>query len=175
MNDVIIIKKYYEDLWLNLEVQEYINNHFDKMTEKGYQVSPEGTGLVLTTSHQNDMGVILNSDLFQDLILWIKEQVKQAYPKLYDREINDVYFMKVWSNKMYKQSSGDWHVHGNADIVGIFYLNVPENGAYLITETQNVITTNGDLVIHRGDLNHAVSEHKSDEPRIVLVFDMIGV
>jgi hypothetical protein len=175
MHDKIIIKKYHEDLWSKSEVQEYITNYFDKMIENGYTLSPEAQGGIVLTTPIDDMGFILLNPLFKELVEWVQEEIKKAYYEFYGPELKNFYLGRVWSNKMYKNSNGAWHSHDGNEVVAVFYLNVPKNGAYLITETENVITTNGDLVLHTGTMPHAVSTHNSDEPRISFIFEGLMV
>lgn len=175
MSHQIKVVKYKEDVWnTNEKVRNYINNYFESEVVKNIEKSPEANGVALSTAGLPG-NWILESDELKPLVSWIVDEIKKAYVDFYNQEVDDINFVRVWSNKMYENSSGAWHTHYSADVVGIFYLNVPDNGAYLITETENIMTTNGDLVMHKGDLPHSVSEHKSDEPRIVLVFDTIGV
>ena len=70
-------------------------------------------------------------------------------------------------------SSVKWHRHVFDGIVGIFYLNVPENGAKFLTEETEILVKTGDLLIHRSDLKHAVSRHTVEEPRVSLIYEGI--
>jgi hypothetical protein len=74
---------------------------------------------------------------------------------------------------MYLGSKVGWHSHGEEVLVGIFYLNAPENSSKLITPKQEITVTNGKLLIHEGNLAHCVSEHLSEEPRTILVFEVV--
>jgi hypothetical protein len=98
-----------------------------------------------------------------------------------------IFYDRMWINKIYKNCSGKCHTHeGSNDGSAIFYFDVPENGSKLIilknkidsavTEKHKdmsyyVDVKTGDLILHRKNVPHAVSEHMSDNPRICFVFD----
>lgn len=94
-----------------------------------------------------------------------------------------------WANKMYKGCKGRSHAHiSSCDAVVIYYLNAPEDSANLYftdvkiwglleenipeKNKKRIITRTGTIVIHRPDLFHAISEHLSDEPRIVIILEI---
>ena len=75
---------------------------------------------------------------------------------------------------------------GSPDIVGIFYVDNPENGSQLVfvdkdfigalpsdipeSNKQYINTNSGDLIMHGPHVRHAVSEHKNSKPRICFVY-----
>ena len=167
----IIIKKYHEDIWKNNKnIQKIFNDYFDQEEIKRIDQSFQSTGMALSTVGLNNSWILNNDDL-GPLIQWIDQEIHNAAEEFFQKQYKNIYWSRVWSNKMYKNSSVKWHVHGGADLVAVFYLNVPDNGAKLITKNSEFVTQTGDLVIHEGFLEHSVSEHLVEEPRIVIIFE----
>jgi len=98
--------------------------------------------------------------------------------------------LRGWSNRMYKGCKGRAHKHSSGcDSVAIYYLDAPENSAdlYFLDLKQwglleehvpskfkkRIETRTGTLVIHDPDIYHAVSEHLSDIPRLVIILEII--
>lgn len=86
----------------------------------------------------------------------------------------------------YIQERGDYNEENFCpDAVAIFYVDVPEGSSQLVlinngipdlphtafTEKHFMTHTAGQLVIHSPQVWHAVTEHQSDSPRNVYVFD----
>jgi hypothetical protein len=134
-----------------------------------------------------------------NLIQWIKSSCVCAL-SAYNITANDVKITRSWMNRMNQGSQGRCHVHTGKDILGltespdlvaIFYVNNPENGSKLVIVKDGVagtlpsdipesnkiyITPNsGDLVIHRPEVYHAVSEHCNSDPRICFVFQLTAI
>jgi hypothetical protein len=102
-----------------------------------------------------------------------------------------IFYTRMWINKIHKNCSGKIHTHeGHNDGTAIFYYKVPENGSKLIiskykkdidqieqTNENNVFeyidVKTGDLIIHKRDVPHGVSEHLNTEPRICFVLDFM--
>ena len=103
-------------------------------------------------------------------------------------------FGRSWVNYMYKGCSGVSHTHNGhlslyAEMVGIFYLSVPPGSGDLVileTDIQNLtpdeVIQGGkihippqpySLIIHGKDVNHAISEHGSEEERICIIVEAL--
>ena len=136
-----------------------------------------------------------NSD---QLLKWIKQKISIVAPVLGFHNSQSVDLTIDWMNVMYKGSFGNCHTHHDIcevnpgrNLVAIFYLSAPKNSSDLLIlkntkdysargispatippdEIFSVAITTGDLIIHKVDLPHAVSEHLSNDPRLCLVME----
>ena len=118
-------------------------------------------------------------------------QILEPYKKEYEKEFGfpETKFIRAWGNKMYKGSFGRAHYHPEyAKIICIFYYVVPEtksanlvfidNHKQFVTEKEVscnfkyvVASEPGMAVFHLSSMNHVVSEHMSDQPRISIVLE----
>jgi hypothetical protein len=124
-----------------------------------------------------------------DLNNWIKQECAEFF----NVDIKRIKLSASWMNKLNYGSQGRCHNHEGSETLGpdptavaIFYQNNPINGSdlifiqngevgkyhsdYLEYEKLRLSPQTGDLVVHDPTLWHAISEHKSDEPRICLVY-----
>jgi hypothetical protein len=140
-----------------------------------------------------------------ELTKWVTKSMLEAKNIFgIDKPANSISYKRSWANRMSKGAQGKCHRHivldnymathtdyssenFRADIVGIFYVDVPPNSADLIfikdgipdalhTEFKEedkyyLKPITGELVLHTPNLWHAVGVHNSDLPRNVFVFD----
>lgn len=141
------------------------------------------------TSVGNEYSDIVTMPGASKLVEWIRQRILETNPKA-----KNLIFAKSWANKMFKGSQGLIHAHTHPDFklrvpdfVAIFYINIPTNGSQLIfvkdgkfntrygeypeSQTKEMYSETGDLLIHAPQLPHAVTIHNSDEPRLCLVFE----
>lgn len=171
----VVIKKYHEDLWNNnRKIREAIENYLNSEEVARKSNARESKGATLTTARL-DPSWMINIRELDPLLDWVGKELLSASYTIRGKKYKAIEFRRAWANKMFKNSSGDWHNHSFDGIVGIFYLNVPSNGARLLTKEMEFLNKTGDLLIHDGDFDHAVSTHLSEEPRIVLVFEALLV
>jgi hypothetical protein len=141
---------------------------------------------------------IENIPSLQPLMVWVGAQIMNAAPYITNFNPSSFVYTRTWVNKMYKGCSGRAHSHGQTKFdnrgVAIFYLQVPKNSSDLVflkgsndkfklvedyfNENQEIIYANireGELLFHDNGIMHAITEHKSDIPRICLVFDFMYI
>jgi hypothetical protein len=130
--------------------------------------------------------VLLKLDGIDILLKYISNIILREH-NITNGMYREVVFNRAWANKIFKNCSGVCHVHnGPNDGTAIFYFSVPDDGSNLIVLkhpidgvvkechkdiSKYIKVETGDLVIHKQDVPHAVSEHMSDLPRICFVFD----
>ena len=171
----------YNDSLLKLDIintfnkKQVLENGINSKEKLGKGYSTCGLGKHYVTNLRN---VIPLLDYISQIIL----------KKFYNNKKNiKIFYTRMWMNKIYRNCSGKCHMHeSDNDGTAIFYFNVPENGSKLIilknkidsdvTEKHKDIShyvdvKTGDLIIHRKNVPHAISEHMSDNPRICFVFD----
>lgn len=90
------------------------------------------------------------------------------------------YFIaNIWGNLNKKGHYNALHGHGNTDIVGCYYVQMPEDPAPIIIldgdVLHNLYFKTGDLVIFDGKLSHAVEPNLSDTDRISLAFNILKI
>lgn len=127
------------------------------------------------------------------LTAWVLEQCSQVLgaPARVDRS---------WMNRLNTGSQGRCHRHlgvdkpgmqQTPDLVAIFYVNNPAGGSNLVIVNDGIAgqlpsdmpesnkyyirPSTGDLVMHRPDVWHAVSEHLADKPRICFVYQVLTI
>jgi hypothetical protein len=131
------------------------------------------------------------------LLNWVKEKAIEVAPFL-GFNCKTIDLTIDWMNVMYKGSFGNCHTHDDESepdtakkVVAIFYLQAPENSSNLLVvkktkdyssmgvspftipedEIYPITVKTGDLILHKVDLPHAMSEHKNFDPRIVVVME----
>lgn len=131
------------------------------------------------------------------LLEWVKKKAIEVSKDL-GFKCNSVDLTIDWMNVMYKGSFGNCHTHDDDSepdtankIVAIFYLQAPANSSNLLAvkktidyskmgvspftiskeEIFSIPITTGDLILHKVDLPHAMSEHLNDIPRLVVVME----
>jgi hypothetical protein len=151
----------------------------------------------IKNSNASDCGEVLTSvghdysDLTElpgisTLMEWINQEILKT-----NQFAKDIQFTKSWCNKMYKGSEGLFHNHFyheiKPDFVAIFYIQAEGDCANLVfyqdaklhshyydydeNKMVKICSKSGMLVVHSPEIPHAVTEHKSDIPRICLVFE----
>jgi hypothetical protein len=140
-----------------------------------------------------------------NLTKWVSDKILSAKDVFnINKPANHISYKRSWANRMLKGAQGKCHRHVEldnymatftdyaaenfrADVVGIFYVDVPPNSAELIfikdgipdalhTEFKEedkyyLKPISGELVLHTPDMWHAVGVHNNDLPRNVFVFD----
>jgi hypothetical protein len=98
--------------------------------------------------------------------------------QIIEKEVNESlshYISRSWFNINSTGNSNNWHHHGLHPIVGVFYIQVPENSGNIEfqknEENFSYFPINGDFLLFPGNLNHRVLENKSTEDRISLAIN----
>ena len=170
--DTIILKKYDKDVWnTNEDFRKEFNLYFNKEEIKNRTITQAKGFLSSTASDHISEDWILNSKYLKPIINWIEKEILESTKYFLNIEYKNIYPSRIFINKMYKNSSADWHSHTVSGLVGVFYLNAPENSGELLTKNKKIRVKTGDLIIHQPELKHAVSKHLIEEPRISLVYE----
>jgi hypothetical protein len=124
-----------------------------------------------------------------DLNKWIKQECAEFF----NVDAKRVKISTSWMNKLNYGSQGRCHNHEGSETLGpdptavaIFYQTNPVNGSDLIFiqdgeygkyhtdypeyEKLYFTPTTGDLIVHDPSMWHAIGEHRSEEPRICLIY-----
>lgn len=122
------------------------------------------------------------------LLKSVKDCIRELDPSK-TKEKYEIVFENIWTNRNFKGSTVKVHRHPESlENVCIFYIDVPEEGcADLVVLEKGVTQTplsdypedtkiyinvsKGDLIIHKPNVLHAVSEHKSDYPRTCIILN----
>jgi hypothetical protein len=176
------------------EVEFYTNENFLHNLNRLFNhpamrdtVSNEQVGDAQTTVGKNFL-LPLKLPGAENLERWIHERLMEAAPHFVDFTPTSIQFVRTWTNKMFRGCEGQTHNHrGPNHGVGVFYVNIPENGSDLVFVRDGVYMTKisdyaigdvvfagtrtGELVLHDTEISHAVSEHDNDEPRICIVVE----
>ena len=166
------------------QVAKKICNEYDFKPEE--QVGDVITSCIISDIPQH----VFNVDRFDNLYEWICNKLMSVSSSFGIENPKEVKISRAWANKMYKGSSGLCHNHiSNKEYSGvaIFYVSVPEGSSDIVFVDGGVNNTplseypedvkeyvklkDGDLLIHESDSPHAVTEHKSDDPRMCIVLD----
>jgi len=174
--------------------QTFLKN-IDLMLGTEYRVSLQGKGKSQTSVYNKKVftpdKLPMDFDGADELKLWLTKRVPKALELLsdynYDRRIT-VY--RNWINKKYLNSCIIPHNHGSQKdfFVGVFYINYPKDSGKLFftkhyDETKHHIEdyddedvhvvneTEGEFIIHRGDMVHGVTEHLNEDPRLSMIFE----
>jgi hypothetical protein len=120
---------------------------------------------------------------------WIDARIMESYIHFVDFIPSGIKYFRNWTNKIFKdaQVSVHDHAHKSVDGVGIFYVNLPDNGADLVfikdgadlTTVDNyspadivqVNARDGELVLHDPTILHTTTKHNNEEPRICIVIE----
>lgn len=142
----------------------------------------------VSTFRLKDYFLFKDVDGIDPFLAWFKEQALSVSDYFGYPNAKDVTFFRAWTNKIYKGCSGNVHDHDpNSHAMAVFYPLAPEDSADfgLVKDgwahaknheikPENISWQNikeGDLIFHETRAWHTVSEHKSDEPRIVFVME----
>lgn len=149
--------------------------------------APEAQGRALSSVSSKNK--LFNFPWFYNFIIHLSPYIENSM-NFFNLEGKNLKIKRAWVNKIFKGCKGTNHSHGvdNCDLVCIYYYSSPENSSQLILNnfkffnvTDDLIpeelkyyikVKTGDLVVHRPGTFHAVSEHKSDEPRICFVVEL---
>lgn len=181
---------------VNLDKHLFIDKKFDdkiknllKNVSFDENKAQEKNGLAKSTTHLPN--VLFQIDNFTEIMEKFLFPYVAQYSQLIKKEpVKNITVQRCWINEMFKGSSGKIHYHQNCNIVAIFYYQVPKNSSHLVLiesfengknyiedysfeEKSYIKISEGDLIIHKNDLYHGVSEHKSEESRICFVFDLL--
>jgi hypothetical protein len=177
-NNDFYIQKYNDDIWnKNPALREYINRNLSDATVLERNKVKQASGNILSTVDliNFDERWLLVSPELQPVIAWVKTQMKKvadAEDYMHNKKIQ---WRRIWVNKMLNNSSVIPHVHDFDGLVGVYYLYMPKNSAQLKIKDQQLKCQTGDLVIHKSNIIHSVSEHLAEEPRISIIFEAIFV
>lgn len=122
---------------------------------------------------------------FFNIFSWVVGEISKLKNEFVGTNIT---FTRTWVNKIFEGCSGACHIHPSENSgVAIFYLSAPEgssdlviinNGVegtphtnYKLEDTFYLPVKTGQLVVHKPETPHAVSEHKSSEPRVCLIME----
>jgi hypothetical protein len=188
---------------LTKAVDHVLNLPYFKNKLKGLKAdSLRGNGL---TSVGHEYLALANLPGSSNLNKWVETQMLAARELLgIDKTGTKVKFKRSWANRLFKGAQGKCHQHVKVDqyiaeltdyehvnfrpdIVGIFYVDVPEGSSSLSVvnngreDTQAVDYAEedkyyihpkeGELILHLPEVWHAVTVHNSDLPRNCFVFD----
>jgi len=186
------MKKFGPGTDFNKKVNLYFNNPiFSNRTKPSEQ---NGKGKAITSVGLNGVLPFFKSIGLEGTELndWLKKTFYKAAKDMelpVDPKIHKQVFLRSWANRMYKEVSGNAHIHGNVcHLVGIFYYEVPKNSSKLIFVNEHIYDVPVDklnkekleyldpepgmLVCHDPWIPHAVSEHGNELPRTCFVFDI---
>lgn len=128
----------------------------------------------------------------QEFSYWIENEVNQ-----FSRHYNSSASYKIdqcWLNVYYKGDFQEPHIHPGFDFSAVYFVSTPTDSGKLIFENAQAMSDmrpiktkketdlnataavyapmEGQLVIFRSNLRHAVYPHQSDQPRISLAFNL---
>jgi hypothetical protein len=172
----------YDSKSLNEDIDDLFNTEFIKTIGS---ISPEQRGIGYSTCHLENNSSVTNLTDISLLIDYITGIIVENF---YQNPNQQIFYPRIWINKIFKHCSGTCHIHSDSDVDGvvIFYYSSPKNSSKLIVLKDNIEgevreehfnishfidVSTGDLLIHKNDVPHAVSEHLNDEPRICFIFE----
>jgi hypothetical protein len=165
------------------------NEHLTNVLNEKLGYSPDGQGNFTTTAY--DQTLFYEIDNKRYILNWLKNVVEN-YCKEKQIIIQDILIERSWCNRFFYGAKGKPHCHSHpntiVDNVVILYYQIPENSSkfvlinskeqlesydeYKYKDLHFLPVRPGMAIIHDADVLHAVSEHHSDEPRTVFVFDI---
>lgn len=107
----------------------------------------------------------------------IIDQAKVYAAELLNKQA-DTLKIGCWINIMHQGHTTSLHRHDDDDelLSGVYYLKVPEGSGHFILhdagQLQDVEPEEGHFLFFSPTLNHEVTEHQSDEPRISIAFNI---
>ena len=104
-----------------------------------------------------------------DSIPWATEIVKQC--------LDTAGIIKptkhVWFNVNGKGAHHNWHSHGGASVVGVFYVKIPDGSGDIEFRDRTAITPYpGLLLIFPAGTQHRVTPNKTNDTRISMAFNI---
>jgi hypothetical protein len=170
------------DKEFNEHLTDVLNMHVG-----GYSPEAGDTGEYVSTS--NDDSVIFKIDNRQYIMNWLRKVVSDYCLKKGIRA-EKLQINRSWCNRIQRNTKGKPHTHGGPDTqkVVILYYEVPENSSKFVFINSNeqldsydeykykdlhfLTVKPGMAIMHDAEVVHAITEHQSDEPRTVFVFDI---
>lgn len=130
----------------------------------------------------------------QNFSNWVENEVTQ-----FSRHYNSVSSYTInqcWTNVYHRGDFQEPHIHPGFDFSAVYFLSVPPNSSKLIFENSLAMSDmrpiktsqetelnstmamyvpiEGQLVVFRSNLRHAVHPHNNAEPRISLAFNLLA-
>lgn len=180
-NDIDYIKK---DRIFNEALDNFLS-------EERFDMSgiDEVTGRAISTCHFDHE--VLQLPKFFLIKNWLENVLFRYSSQTNLPSWSDYKFNRAWVNRIFEGCSGEPHIHGGkgTDLVVILYYHVPKEDSsnlVLIDDTEIkksyndydfnklaiVPTKTGMAICHSPKMLHAVTEHRSKEPRTCFVFDI---
>lgn len=104
-----------------------------------------------------------------DSIPWASDLVKQCLDVASILEPTK----HVWFNVNGLGAHHNWHSHGGASVVGVFYVQVPEeSGDIEFKDAPSITPYPGLLLIFPAGLEHRVLPNKTNNPRVSMAFNI---
>jgi hypothetical protein len=175
----------------HIKNDQAFNQSLDKVLEEFSKIQPEcetKTGDAITTCGDNS--VFYNIEKYHLVIQWA-ENTLSAYFSQRHIENFEYRFIRTWCNRIFKGCRGRLHDHyyGIENTLSlVLYYQIPENSSkyvvvdgrkktdsYLDYDIEDVIILDvkeGLGICHSTKYFHDVTEHRSDIPRTVFVFDV---
>lgn len=145
-------------------------------------------GEAVSTFRLKDYFLFKNVKGIDQFKQWFEVQALAVSSYFGHPDAKGVTYFRAWTNKMFKGSSGNVHDHDpDSHAMAVFYPIAPDGSADfgLVKDgwahaknhdipLENISWQNvkeGDLIFHETNAWHTVSEHKSEEPRVVFVIE----
>ena len=162
--------------------------HLSKYLPRGEHIQARGEA----TTTVNLPKIFRDLPGFRLLLNILMPSIEEARNGIFPNANGKLELIRGWANVMHKGSTTVSHIHdpmkNDPCLVCIFYLEAPTNSAQLViidddasnlecvdfpSEKLHYIPVHPNmLVCHTDDVNHAVSEHLSDDRRISIMFEM---
>lgn len=185
--DYIIARTHCEDesIYKNKELVEGLDFLFSQSNLDPYLEDQNGKGLSTFRVPGYWLFDVRGIELFQK---WFKIQALEVSDYFGQPNATDIKIFRCWTNKGWKGYSGNVHDHDpDSHAMAVFYPLAPEGSAdfglvkdgWAHAKNHEILPENiawqnikeGDLIFHETRAWHTVSEHKSDNPRIVFVIE----
>jgi hypothetical protein len=168
------------------EFNEHLTNVLNRH-ENSYCPEAGDSGEYIST--WNDNSLFFEIDNRQYIMNWLQKVVSD-YCSEKSVHVESVEINRSWCNRIKRNTKGKPHTHGGPDTqkVVILYYQVPENSSkfvfinskeqlesydeYKYKDLHFLPVHPGMAIVHDADVLHAITEHNSDEPRTVFVFDI---
>jgi hypothetical protein len=170
------------DKEFNEHLTNVLNDH-----KGGYCPEAGDTGEYISTASDNS--ILFKIDNRQYIMNWLQKVVSD-YCSEKGIYIEKLHLNRSWCNRIYRNTKGAPHKHidPNTDKVVILYYEAPENSSKFVFINSNerlnsydeykykdlhfLTVKPGMAIMHDSQTMHAITEHNSDEPRTVFVFDI---
>jgi hypothetical protein len=168
------------------------NEHLTKVLNEyrdEYVPEPGDTGEYSSTSKDNS--IFLRIDNRQYITNWLREVISDYFSEK-GVQAENIQVNRCWCNRVRRNTKVKPHTHAGQDTdtekVVILYYEAPENSSKFVLVNSNERLNSYDeydyedlqlfavkpgmAIIHDADVLHATTEHNSDEPRTIFVFDI---